>query len=311
MLLLLLGLGMAEDSAAPAVQDAPKVYDPLSRTPPEVIARAHEARGMPWGQRVEHISAPWVGGTYQLGPLGEAGGIDAEPVTRYDAWDCLTFVEEILALALSPMPERAHEVRMALRYRDEEITYENRRHFMLTEWIPGTVEQGWMEDITASLPGAVWHEKTITAQTWAGWKRRSLFPLADERLPVGTWNFPVLPIDVAEQALDQIPEGSLVFTVRALWDHLPIGISHVGITVPGERPTMRHASRMGDRVVRDDDLAWYVKHVQTYSNWPTEGLVVLAPREYGPTPGHLASIRAREQAAQVKSETADAPSSSD
>jgi hypothetical protein len=315
-LLWVLGHVLAEDGAEeasdllPSATTAPVelgAYDPLSRTPPEIIDRARAARGLPWGQRVEAISAPWLGARYQLGPLGEGGGVDEEPVTRYDAFDCLTFVEEVLALALSPMPERAHEVRMALRYRDEEISYDNRRHFMLSEWIPGTVEQGWMEDITAQLTGAEWHDKTVTLQTWLGWKRRGLFPLTDERLPVGELRFAVLPIEQAEAALHEIPEGSLVFTVRALWDHLPIAISHVGITVPGETPTLRHASRMGKRVVRDDDLAWYVRHVQTYSNWPTEGLIVLAPQEFGPTPGHLASL----QAAQAKSATAAEPSSGD
>ncbi len=314
-LLLIFGRVHAEDGAeeandllpiAAGQPTQPLGYDPLERTPPEVLERARQARELPWGERVDFISEPWLGQRYLLGPLGEAGGLDDDPVTRYDAFDCLTFVEEVLALALSPTPERAHEVRMALRYRDEGISYENRRHFMLSEWIPGTVAQGWMRDITGDLTGAEWHDKTVTLETWLGWKRRSLFPLSDGRLPVGSMHFAVLPIEVAEQALAQIPEGSLVFTVRALWDHLPIAISHVGVTVPGERPTMRHASRMGKKVVRDDSLAWYTQHVQTYVNWPTAGLIVLAPQEYGPTPGHLASLRAQE-----KSATASEPSSSD
>ncbi len=210
-------------------------------------------------------------------------------MTRYDSFDCLTFVEEAVALAISPQPARAHEVRMALRYRDgEPWTYENRRHFMLSEWIPGTVAEGWMADITQTLTGAEPRQKIVTPETWAGWSRRGLFSeLSDERLPIGELNFHVLPIEVAEDHLEEIPAGAAVFTVRALWDHLPIAISHVGLTISGGR--MRHASAMGDKVVRDDDLGWYVRHVQTYDNWPTEGLIVLVPQEFGPTPGHLAS----------------------
>ncbi|MCB9741247.1 MAG: hypothetical protein H6740_01330 [Alphaproteobacteria bacterium] len=70
----------------------------------------------------------------------------------------------------------------------------------------------------------------------------------------------------------------MVFTLRQPWDHLPIAITHVGITIPARAPTMRRASRrMGKRVVRDDKLAWYMKHLGTYSNWPAAGLIVLAP----------------------------------
>lgn len=247
-------------------------------------------RHLPIAERLEAITEPWVGLPYLLGGLGEAQHPDLQPVARYDSFDCLTFIEEAVALAISPRPERAHEVRMGLRYRNgAPATYDNRRHFMLAEWIPGTVDEGWMVDITPTLTGAEPRTKTVTPATWASWSRRGLFPhLSDERLPTGDIDFHVLPIGVAEAALEEIPAGAIVFTVRALWDHLPIAISHVGLTISDGK--MRHASAMGAKVVRDDDLGWYVRHVQTYSNWPTEGLIVLVPQEYGPTPGHLASV---------------------
>ncbi|MCB9761881.1 MAG: DUF1460 domain-containing protein [Alphaproteobacteria bacterium] len=232
------------------------------------------------------ISEPWLGRPYQLGPLGEAGGLDPDPVTRFDVFDCLTFVEEVLALALAPDPVSAQYVRMGLRYRGgSPWTYENRRHFMLAEWIPGTIAEGWMEDLTPTLPGAVQTTKDIRLETWTGWRQRPTFPLPDARLPVGELSYWYIPLDAAAEAIPQIPPGSVVFTLRKPWAHLPIAITHVGITVPAERPTMRHASRMGRRVVRDDDLAWYADHLRTYANWPAEGLIVLRPLEFGPGVG--------------------------
>jgi len=259
--------------------------NPLERTPADLVERVRQHADLPLPQRMRAISDPWVGTTnYLLGALGEAGGIDQDPVTRYDAFDCLTFVEEVMALALSPDPARAHEVRMGIRYRNgDPWTYENRRHFMLAEWIPGSIDEGWTADITATLPGAEPRTKTVTAETWAGWRQRPSFPLTDERLPVGTLSFHVLPLDAAEHALDQIPDGALVFTVRALWDHLPIAVTHVGIKVPAERPTLRHASRLGTRKgVKDTSLAWYTEHQRSYEHWPVEGYIVLMPLEQGP-----------------------------
>jgi hypothetical protein len=289
---LLLGL-------SPQTEDA----HPLERTPPSVVQVAQDHRSAPLAERIDAISALWLGKPYKLGPLGEGLGAqtDSDPITRYDVFDCLTYVEEVMALAMSPDPKRAHELRMAMRYTQDPATYENRRHFMLAEWVPGTQQDGWMRDITAELPGAEPRSKTVTSQTWAGWKKRKAFPLSDARLPVGTMDFHVLPLTVTSETLEAIPDGAVIFTVRALWDHLPIAISHVGIKVPGDKPTMRHASRMGQRVVRDDDLNWYVKHLGTYKNWPSEGLIVLMPVEFGPTPGHLASMRA-DQAAKASGE---------
>lgn len=270
---------------------APPPTHPLERTPQPVVQVAKDHRTEPLAQRIDAISALWLGQPYKLGPLGEGLGaeIDSDPITRYDVFDCLTYVEEVMALAMAPDPDRAHELRMGMRYTQAPYTYENRRHFMLAEWIPGTQADGWMVDITAELPGAEPRSKTVTSQTWSGWKKRKAFPLSDERLPVGAMDFHVLPLDVPPETLAAIPDGAVLFTVRALWDHLPIAISHVGIKVPGDKPTMRHASRMGERIVRDDDLAWYMRHLGTYKNWPAEGLIVLMPVEYGPTPGRLAS----------------------
>lgn len=291
-------LGLAPQAQAP---------HPLERTPESVVQVALDTRSEPLAQRIDAISALWLGKPYQLGPLGEGlgGEIDSDPITRYDVFDCLTYVEEVMALAMAPDPRRAHELRMAMRYTQAPANYENRRHFMLAEWIPGTEQDGWMRDITAELPGAEPRSKTVTSQTWAGWKKRKGFPLSDARLPVGTMDFHILPLSVSSETLAAIPDGAVIFTVRALWDHLPIAISHVGIKVPGDKPTMRHASRMGQRVVRDDDLGWYVKHLGTYKNWPSEGLLVMMPVEYGPTPGHLASLQAAEESA--ASEVGQAP----
>ncbi len=291
-------LGLAPQGAAP---------HPLERTPASVVQVAIDHRNEPLAQRIDAISALWLGKPYQLGPLGEGLGAetDSDPITRYDVFDCLTYVEEVMALAMAPDPSRAHELRMAMRYTQAPANYENRRHFMLAEWVPGTEQDGWMRDITADLPGAEPRSKSVTSQTWAGWKKRKGFPLSDARLPVGTMDFHVLPLTVTSETLEAIPDGAVIFTVRALRDYLPIAISHVGIKVPGDKPTMRHASRMGQRVVRDDDLNWYVKHLGTYKNWPGEGLIVMVPVEYGPTPGHLASIQANQAEPALSAEERD------
>ena len=60
-------LGLAPQGAAP---------HPLERTPASVVQVAIDHRNEPLAQRIDAISALWLGKPYQLGPLGE--GLGAE-----------------------------------------------------------------------------------------------------------------------------------------------------------------------------------------------------------------------------------------
>lgn len=96
-----------------ALADPPKMQDPLF-LPEATARRVLELRDEPLGTRVKAHSAPWLGLPYTDGPLGEAGGPDPDPVVRYDTFDCLTFVEEVLALSMATDPVNVQAVRMGL-----------------------------------------------------------------------------------------------------------------------------------------------------------------------------------------------------
>lgn len=238
---------------------------------------------LPLGERIKLHSDSWIGLPYSEGAFGEGGGLDTDPMIRRDVFDCLTMVEEALALSLAHDPVAVQRVRMGLRYRNGgPATYENRRHFMLAEWIPGTIEDGWMQDITGDFPGALTMERTVTNETWSNWSKRRLFPLSDERLPTGSQSVTYLPVEAAQAAVNQIPDGAIIFTLREIYAHLPIAVTHVGITIPGDTPTVRHATKIGDDMVRDHSLLWYLEHLESYVNWPAAGVIILMPQDYGP-----------------------------
>ena len=251
--------------------------------PEDVSERIRELRGQPLGARIKAHSDPWLGSSYTNGPLGEAGGVDPDPMVRFDTFDCLTFVEEVLTLALAPDPVATQEIRLALRYSSPGTpTYENRRHFMLAQWIPEVIEDGWMTDLTPQFPGAVRIQREVLESTWENWSKRSEFDLPDELLPTGVQQFWYLPLDEALAAVDSIPEGTVVFTLRKPLPHIPIAVTHVSITIPGDIPTLRHASKMGSGLLRDHSLAWYFEHLKSYKNWPVAGVILLQPVDYGP-----------------------------
>ena len=106
--------------------------------------------------------------------IGEGKAPDGDPIFRYDVFDCLTFVEEVLALTLPYDPLDAPQIRQRLRYGpDGGIDYDNRNHFMLQQWIPNGIASGILVDVTSDLGASVLMEKTVSKNTWMRWKSRS------------------------------------------------------------------------------------------------------------------------------------------
>jgi hypothetical protein len=257
---------------------------PIGDIPEEVIRAAVEARFRPLAERMEVVSRPFLRRPYAIDPIGEGEGIDPDPPARYDAFDCLTVVEETLALALAGDPLHAGMIRQALRYGDAAPTYANRRHFMELQWIPGNIRDGWLTDTTRSYAETKRQEKDVTATTWKTWNKRSLFKLADEQLPTGHIALDVIPLDTAIAIADQLRPGSLVLTVRSN-PRGPIWTSHLGFVVsPG---VIRNASKRGHMRVVDERMVSYFAALKTYGSGVVAGITVLEPVEQDPRAGRV------------------------
>ncbi len=248
---------------------------------PQIIAElARKVRNQPLSERISAISAQFLGLPYRVGPAGEGRGQDPDPPARYETFDCVTLVEEVMALSMAPDPVWSSLFRNSLRYMDARPSYESRRHFFAMEWIDGCIDDGLFRDITATLGNSTILNKQITMDAWRVWRKRSLFNLPDSRLPTGLLSIPLLDLAQARRVVGKIPAGCVVSTVRVSLAHVPIVVSHVGLSV--EDGKLRHATKMGAGLVRDDDLSWYIEHLTTYTNWPVAGINVLQPLEQGP-----------------------------
>lgn len=269
---------------------APAAVLPMGTVPDDLIARALEVRALPLPERMAAISELMLQRPYTSDPLGEGSGVDADPLARYDTYDCLTFLEEVLALALAGDPRHASPVRLGLRYGQDDPTYVHRHHFMELQWVPEAIQNGWLRDTTAEYGTPVAMHRDVDAATWETWRARGRFAHRDDELPVGAMDLQVLSLDDALAAVDRIRPGTLVLTVRVDRPWKPIWTSHVGFVMPhseGKPPQVRHATRMADKVVRDHGLAWYLEHLKTYRNWPVAGVALLEPIEQGPRRARL------------------------
>jgi hypothetical protein len=257
--------------------------------PPEIVRAVQASINLPLAQRMEAISTPLLGRPYVIDGHGEGQGIDPDPPARYDAFDCVTFLEEVLALALAPDPISAPALRQALRYKDGVPGFSRRNHFWLQQWIPNNIDAGLLKDITADLGESHVITKTVTTATWRGWAGTQGFDLSDEALPSGRFSLTVLSLDAAEAAADAIPPGAIIVTVRRPKPWKPIVVSHVGFVLPPRngKAMIRHSTKMAGGGVKDHGLKWYIDHMRWYDKRPVEGISVLMPREQGPRNSRL------------------------
>ena len=75
-----------------------------------------------------YIGEKYLNTKYILNPLGEAKAPDTDPLIRFDAFDCTTFVETSVA---NGNLEKLNKI----RYKNGEIDILNRNHFTETDWL--------------------------------------------------------------------------------------------------------------------------------------------------------------------------------
>ena len=103
-----------------------------------------------FGARLVDVARRSLGTPYADGPLGEGpeGKYDKDPLIDLTRVDCVTFVEQTIALAASASYETALETLRGIRYQDGQTSFESRNHFMISDWIANNT---FCRDVTGKL----------------------------------------------------------------------------------------------------------------------------------------------------------------
>jgi MYXO-CTERM domain-containing protein len=231
-------------------------------------------KALPAEQRFVAATEGFLGTRYLLSPLGEGQGHDADPLIRFDAVDCVTMVEQAMALTLTPDDESLVKTLNGVRYL-EEPSFDQRLHVMEAQWLPVNRARGLIEDVTARYGAGQTRSvtKRITAATWNEKSGRGL-GLASQAQVVGAFPIELIPADRATALLSVAPEGLIVVVVRADRPHLVSRVTHVGVLVQKQAgPFLRHASRSFKKVV-DEPLERYLKRNLEFGTWTVEGVAL-------------------------------------
>lgn len=199
------------------------------------------------------LGAQYLGAKYVLDPLGEGAGYDSDPLIRFDAFDCTTFVETVLAGGDAARLNK-------IRYADGVVAFENRNHFIETDWLTNNADL--VENVSGQYGLALMRDVTIDKRAWA-----SVAHGIKIDVPVQSASLLYIPYSELSQIDNQEPL-IVLFVVGPRVDNnaklaTDIAVVHMGFLLPGGR-VLRHAST--GRGVVDDDFAQYVAKREKMQN---------------------------------------------
>jgi hypothetical protein len=230
-------------------------------------------------QRVERVSGLFLGKPFALSPLGEGptGRVDQDPIVRFDRFDCVTYVEEVMALSWHADLNHAVRDLQRVRYASGTVRYGARKHIMMAQWIPLNIAAGFVHDITRIVGGDATESATLqlAAQDFRS-KKGGALKLAAADQPRGSYSVPLLPLARMAGALDRVPAGTIITTIRRAQSQVPYRASHVGLVIirDGKR-VIRHAHKPSRRVV-EQPLATFVAAAARFRSWPVVGFNFMA-----------------------------------
>lgn len=209
-------------------------------------------------RRVVRLARQHVGQPYRLGVLGEGGRepFDPDPLYCLSASDCVTFVEQVLAMALSASFEEFVETLQRIRYREGRVGFLTRNHFTEADW---NVNNAWLlEDVTRRLGGSCAAPMVVRVDRAAFFRRFGI----GEDIPVENFRDSYLPREGLGAFLRELREGDVIEFVRG-GPKSPF-VGHMGLLArnAGGRVTLIHS---GDPAVRELPLAEYLHQRRAFT----------------------------------------------
>ncbi|AWN75192.1 TPA: N-acetylmuramoyl-L-alanine amidase-like domain-containing protein [Legionella anisa] len=253
--------------------------------------------------RIDWISSQFLGAPYLLGSLGEGSSAryDQFPKYRVDAFDCETYVDTVLSLAVTNSLSSFQQCINKIRYKNGTVSYLYRNHFTGLDWNQNNQHSGILKDITLTIkdqnnqPVAKIADAVINKPNWYAFKTVETIRLenADKakeekrlaelkrkgaKLEVTSEKVPYLPFTALFSEnkpnmylFAQIPHGAIIEIVRPNWDlsqkiGTALNISHLGFAIRNKGQLyFREASSEYGKVV-DVPLIDYLNKAQ---NSPT------------------------------------------
>jgi hypothetical protein len=217
----------------------------------QVLAEAKHDRSTP--NRIETFSRRFLGCPYKSSPL--VGSVDTPEVftASLDSFDCVTYIETVLALARAATVDGFITWLRKIRYQQGRVEWRRRNHYM-TQWMRNNLREGTLRRVPATAIPTVRSERLLNVLPGLPARRTSLRSV---------------PKNAVRQLAARLHTGDLIFFTSTRKN---LDFFHAGIVMrDGELLLMRHASRSQGGVV-EQQLNDFLKANRM------AGVVVVRPR---------------------------------
>jgi cell wall-associated NlpC family hydrolase len=192
------------------------------------------------GTRIDVLSRHFLGHAYEPNPL--IGSADTAEVftASFDGFDCVTYIETVVALARASNVDDFTEWLRKIRYDRGRIQWKQRNHYM-TLWIRNNVRKGIIRPVSMPAVPIVSRERVLNVVPG---------------LPAQRTRVECVPKPAVPRLEPHLQTGDLIFFVSTRKN---LDVFHAGIIVrDGKRVLMRHASR-GQGFVAEQELSEFLK----------------------------------------------------
>lgn len=236
-------------------------------------AKEHRLSALPVNERIPLIALFFTGTPYQSNTLNVSK--NELPIINLREFDCVTFVENVMALAYLPDYEEKQEQNfisniVKIRYRDGLIEdYASRLHYS-SDWLYEMQKHHWLTDITRFAGGIPYPKKVNFMsehyQSYPPLKQdaalRNKIKAIETAINKRTYYY--IPKDKINQACNRIKNGDVLLITTNIKG---LDTSHVGFALKKDGKTyLLHASSKGKKVmVSETPLQEYMEDISSQS----------------------------------------------
>lgn len=206
-----------------------------------------------FGADYEAAGKKYLGVPYLSDPLGEEQAPDTDPLIRFDAFDCVTFVETVLSGG-------DKEKLTKIRYKDGQVSFVNRNHFIESDWLKNN--SSIVENVSSMYGKTSVRTVVIDKQMWFK-KTHDI----NYNCPAETINIEYIPyknlmnLKIKEPLIVLFIAGNSGKSDKIGTD---LAVTHMGFLLPNG--VLRHASSDANKVVDVNFVDYVAKRAKNKNN---------------------------------------------
>lgn len=190
-------------------------------------------------RRIDVISARLIGLPYFENPLGGGPDLSESLAIPLEGFDCVTYIETVLALVCSRRVKEFVDAVRRMRYERGKIDWFHRNHYMI-DWAEKNEKRKLI--------------KNITAGPWAVKKSRNLSIV--KNLPARAAEFDCIPKRRMNRVSNRVETGDIILFVSARKN---LDVFHTGFIIKRDGELfLRHATRSKGKVI-EQKLSEFLK----------------------------------------------------